>query len=171
MKKGLMIILLFLTYSCFSQVKQDTKNNKITLLTNDSVKYWDFISSDYTPFNKIGICLLKNNRLFYYSYFRNIKYQRIYESYEIDNSLDTISFNVLDDTLSIEDSQVYYKIKHLSNDSLVLSVYICCIGRSIICFYKPSLDQQSTPMPLEYWYEIYKDAIKNKQDTLIYKKP
>jgi hypothetical protein len=170
MKKILLIISLFLSISCFAQEKTNINEPRIiNMLTNDSAKYWDCIYYDNSTNlrNKFGLCFDRNKFVFIYQYFRGIKFQRIYDAY----SSQIYNYRISNDTIDISNSWALYKIEYISKDSLVLSIYNCHRGRNVVEIYKPSPDQQSRPMPDEYWYEIYKEAIKNNQDTLIYKKP
>ena len=167
MKNTLLYILFFASITCCAQEKNIYKKvDYISILTNDSVKYWDFVCrNDTDQTNKIGLCFNKNHSCFLYEYFRNIKFQRIYYDYVLDS---VFPYKMSNDTIYLTSyTKAGYKIEYISNDSLILGVFNCYKDKYEYETYKPSNDQKSEPMPVDYWYKIYKDSILNKQNDEI----
>lgn len=136
-------ILLLSTTIWGQNIIKESQDSIFTLLTNDSLKYWDFVTScPDSDINKIGLYFDKNNKHYEYEYFDNKRY---FYTYMFDHEI-TYSFNISNDTLytqatSQRNPKFDFKIIYLSEETLILGYYNSFDKIYTIITYQASEDQ------------------------------
>ena len=116
MKKKIFLFLLILLFFgllmnnniSINNNPKDHKDSIRKLLTNDSVKYWDFVNWSY------GWCFLDNDKMVIYKY--NNKQREF--AYEDDFLIDTCVYSIFND--SIITVFGHYKIINIDEDTLII---------------------------------------------------
>jgi hypothetical protein len=145
MKIACVIFLFnFLFISAFAQ-----EADKIFLLTNNNVKYWDRVntnsSSDFT--NKICWRFTKKSKTILEYYYDTSKFMHRYENNHGDYILGEIPFVIKFDTLFLPKIKEEFVIKRMTNDTLVVNeIENNLIGTDIL--YLKSKNQKQIPIPV-----------------------
>lgn len=116
----LVLVLIFLT-GCFTNHNKANYSPEISLLTNDSLKYWKFYSDTLLlPKEEAGFVFFKNGKVLSYE---QTDMKRIYPDISSqDIFCDTSEFKITKDTFYFEECGWTYKFKIicLNEDTLEL---------------------------------------------------